>query len=331
MQFRPAWWLPDPHTMTMWGKFFRKAGLPDLRLTRLATPDGDELTVAVAGAREPGPALLLVHGLEGGVNSHYAGGILTVAVQHGWQARMLVFRTCDGRMNLARRTYHSGETSDLDLVVRHMVAEAPGQPIGLVGVSLGGNVLLKWLGENGDLLPPQVVAAMAISTPYDLARSSRAIDRGFARLYQWNFLRSLKAKARLKLEQHGDVCSRAALDAVRTMWEFDDVFTAPLHQFADANDYYSRCSSIRFLAGIRRPTLLLSAHDDPFYPPGLLRDVEAASASNTHLELEFHQHGGHVGFVSGTPWKPEYYVESRVGMFLAGHLGTVTARPGPGR
>lgn len=331
MQFRPAWWLPGPHSMTMWGKFFRKAGLPDLRLTRLATPDGDELTVAVAGARQPGPALLLVHGLEGGVNSHYAGGILNVAVQHGWQARMLVFRTCDGRMNRARRTYHSGETSDLDLVVRHMVAEAPGQPIGLVGVSLGGNVMLKWLGENGDLLPPQVVAAMAISTPYDLARSSRAIDRGFARLYQWNFLRSLKAKARLKLEQHGDVCSRAALDAVRTMWDFDDVFTAPLHQFADANDYYSRCSSIRFLAGIRRPTLLLSAHDDPFYPPGFLRDVEAASASNTHLELEFHQHGGHVGFVGGTPWRPEYYVESRVGTFFTGHLGTITAPPRPMR
>ncbi len=321
MQYRPAWWLPDPHTMTMWGKFFRKADLPDLQLTRLPTPDGDELALVSAGDHGPGPVMLLVHGLEGGVNSHYAGGILNLAVQSGWRARMLIFRTCDGRMNKARRTYHSGETTDLDLVVRHLVGEFPGQPVGMVGVSLGGNVLLKWLGEKGDTVPTEVVAAMAISTPFDLARSSRAIDRGFARLYQWNFLRTLKAKARLKLRQHRDVCSLESLDAARTMWEFDDAFTAPLHQFADAEDYYRRSSSVGFLAGIRRPTLLLSAHDDPFYPRGLLRDVEAACASNPLLQTEFHERGGHVGFVEGTPWKPEYYVESRIQAFLGRHLG----------
>jgi predicted alpha/beta-fold hydrolase len=161
-----------------------------------------------------------------------------------------------------------------------------------------------------------------VSTPYDLARSSKAIDSGFARLYQWNFLRSLKRKAHEKLAQHPDVCSREGLESASTMWEFDDRFTAPLHGFRDAADYYSRSSSIRFLSSIRRPTLLLSALDDPFHTAEVLREVESISASNAALTVEFHERGGHVGFVGGAPWRPTYYVESRVGSFLGPFLGT---------
>ena len=139
-------------------------------------------------------------------------------------------------------------------------------------------------------------------------------------MYEWNFLRSLRRKAAGKLEQFPDVCDRGALDAVKSMWEFDDRFTAPLHGFADAADYYERSSSIHFLDRIRRPTLLLSAHDDPFYTPDVLGDVERISEQNPNLTVEFHRRGGHVGFVTGAPWRPAYYVESRVTEFLAGLL-----------
>ncbi len=311
--------------MTMWGKFIRRRGLVGLRLDRIPAGDGDDLTLASAESPSTGPVLLLLHGLEGGLRSHYVGGIWDVARRKGWQPRILLFRTCDGRMNRARRTYHSGETTDLDLVIRHLIREDPTRPIGLAGISLGGNVMLKWLGEQGEDVPAQVRAAISVSTPYDLARSSRAIGSGFARLYQWNFLRSLRRKARSKITEHPDVCSVERLEAITTMWEFDDRFTAPLHGFSDAADYYAKSSSIRFIEGIRRPTLLMSARDDPFHSDEVLRDVERISATNSCLSVEFHRRGGHVGFVGGTPWHPSYYVEARVGSFLAGHLRTAIA------
>jgi predicted alpha/beta-fold hydrolase len=320
MHFRPAWWLPGPHTMTMWGKFVRKRELADVEYERIRTPDGDEITLALPASPSSGPILLLLHGLEGGVRSHYVAGIWEVARRKGWQPRVLLFRTCDGRMNSARRTYHSGETTDLDFVIRRLTGQDPGRLIVLAGVSLGGNVLLKWLGEQGESVPPQVRAAIAISTPYDLAQSSRAINTGFSRLYQWNFLRTLKRKAGEKLAQYPDVTSRERVESLETMWAFDEQFTAPLHGFRDAADYYERSSSIRFLTAIRTPTLLLSAFDDPFYTASVLRDVETLSASNPFLTLEFHARGGHAGFVGGAPWRPAYYVESRVGSFLENYL-----------
>ncbi len=318
--FRPAWWLPGRHSMTMWGKFVRRSQLQGLLLRRFSAPDGDEITLATANMPRPAPRLLILHGLEGGMRSHYVGGLWAVAKARGWQPSLLLFRTCDGTLNRARRTYHSGETTDLRFVLQHLLAELPEQPICLAGISLGGNVLLKWLGEEGDRLPAQIRGAVAVSTPFDLARASRAIGSGFARVYEWNFLRSLRRKAAGKLEQFPDVCDRGALDAVKSMWEFDDRFTAPLHGFADAADYYERSSSIHFLDRIRRPTLLLSAHDDPFYTPDVLGEVERISAQNPNLTVEFHRRGGHVGFVTGAPWRPAYYVESRVTGFLAGLL-----------
>jgi predicted alpha/beta-fold hydrolase len=308
--------------MTMWGKFIRRRQFTGMQLERIPTDDGDEITVASSLPTTSGPVLLLLHGLEGGVRSHYVGGIWAVARQKGWQTRMLLFRTCDDRLNRARRTYHSGETTDLDFVVRRLMQEDPTRPIGLAGVSLGGNVMLKWLGEQGESAPQQIRAAIAVSAPYDLARSSKAINTGFARLYQWNFLRSLRRKAKEKLAQHPDICEPDSLDELSTMWEFDNRFTAPLHGFRDAADYYARSSSIGFLSRIRRPTLLLSAHDDPFYSRDVLGDVEEIAASNPFVTTEFHKRGGHVGFVGGAPWRPRYYVESRVGSFLENYLGS---------
>lgn len=302
--------------MTMWGKFARRRALGGFLIERIPTPDDDDLTILRADGAEDGPALLLLHGLEGGSHSHYVAGLWGAARSIGWQPYMLLFRTCDGRLNRARRTYHSGETTDLDLVVRRLASQQPGRPICIVGISLGGNVLLKWLGEYSATIPEGVRGAVAISTPYDLARCSRTIDSGFARLYQWNFLRSLKAKAQRKVSQHHDICSADTVHDVSTMWEFDDVFTAPLHGFESAADYYERSSSLHFLDRIRRPTLLVSAFDDPFHTPDVLHQVAQIAAANPCIRVEFHRRGGHVGFVSGTPWRPAYYLEGRVVSFL---------------
>jgi predicted alpha/beta-fold hydrolase len=269
----------------------------------------------------------VLHGLEGTIRSHYLRGILAVAQRHGWSADSLIFRTCNGVMTRARRLYHSGETTDLDFVVRRLVSAHPGQPLALAGFSLGGNVLLKWLGEQGERAPREVRAAAAVSVPFDLERGARYIERGFARVYTRHFLRTLREKARVKLDREPGLFDAAALDRARTLFDFDDAVTAPVHGFADASDYYRRSSSLQFLASIRRPTLLLSAFDDPFLPPVVLHEVERVATSNPYLSVEFHLRGGHVGFVSGrSPLAPRYYAEERVMRYLESQVSEEPAR-----
>jgi uncharacterized protein len=293
--------------------------------------DGDEIELrrlppGGAGASHGG-RLLVLHGLEGTIRSHYLRGLLALAHERGWAADALIFRTCNGEMTRAPRLYHSGETTDLDVVVRRLIREHPNQPLALAGFSLGGNVLLKWLGERGEDLPQQVRAAAAVSVPFDLERGSRFIERGFARVYTRHFLRTLRAKARLKLEHDPGLFDAEALERARTLFDFDDAVTAPVHGFAGATDYYQRSSSLQFLSAIRRPTLLLSAYDDPFLPPTVLREVEEVARGNGYLSVEFHRRGGHVGFISGrAPWAPRYYAEHRILGFLEACLAATAAR-----
>jgi predicted alpha/beta-fold hydrolase len=224
-------------------------------------------------------------------------------------------------MNLTRRFYHSGETTDLSFVIDRLIDEQPQQFLCLVGVSLGGNVLLKYLGEREVSLPRAIKAAVAISVPFDLERASRHIDRGFAKVYQRHFVRSLKRKALVKLETFPDLVDRGRLTNLRTMYEFDDILTAPLHGFDDARHYYSSSSSLGFLKGISIPTLLLNAIDDPFLPSDVLDQVRAVADNNRCLHIEFTEHGGHVGFVEGrNPFRPNYYAEHRAIEFLASHI-----------
>ena len=329
--FRAAWWLPGPHAQTLWGKFARPPRVPT-RLERWATPDDDFVEVhrldAPADAPPDVPRLVILHGLEGGVRSHYVGGFLEQARRRGWGADLLVFRSCGTEPNRARRFYHSGETEDLALVLERVHAAHPASPLLLAGVSLGGNVLLKLLGERDDRLPPTVRAAAAVSVPYDLGRGARHISRGFSRVYERHFLRSLRRKATEKLARYPDLYAEARLAAIRTLWDFDDAVTAPVHGFASADDYYTRSSSLRFLHGIRRPTLLLSAVDDPFLPADVLDEVRREAAGNPALELEFVPHGGHVGFVGGpVPWRPVYWAEERAAEHLARFARTTAERP----
>ena len=320
-RYRAPWWLANPHLQTLWGKFLRRAPVQPTSLERLDTPDGDFLDLYhLEGPREA-PHLLLLHGLEGGIHSHYIQGLLGQAKARGWKATALVFRSCGREMNRARRSYHSGETSDLGLVIEHLSRRYPASPFILAGASLGGNVLLKYLGEQGDSISSQVRGAVAISVPFDLGKASRHIGKGFARVYQSHFLRSLRRKALLKLDRHPDIVSIDKLGAALTLFDFDDVFTAPVHGFSGADDYYGRSSSINFLRTISVNTLLLSAVDDPFLPAHVLAEVRENAAGNSHIEIEFTRRGGHVGFVGGaTPFSPTYYLELRAGDFLAQQL-----------
>jgi uncharacterized protein len=319
--YTPAWWVPGPHLRTLWGKFFRRT--PDLptRRERWETPDGDFLDVVrLDGPTVNAPRLLFLHGLEGSPRSHYMGGVLAEARRRGWGADLLIFRSCGGENNRTRRFYHSGETEDFAFMLDRIVAEHPRSPLVLGGVSLGGNVLLKFLGERGSELPSQVRGAVAVSVPFDLGRGSRHIARGFSRIYEQHFLRSLRRKASEKLARFPDLVPPDALEA-QTLYEFDHRVTAPVHGFTSADDYYTRSSAIRWIARIRVPTLLLSAIDDPFLPAEVLDEVRAIARENPALTVEFVERGGHVGFVSGRlPWRPLYYAEWRLGDFLTERL-----------
>jgi hypothetical protein len=250
------------------------------------------------------------------------------ARKRGWSADMLIFRSCSPEMNFTKRFYHSGETADVSFVIDRIVGENPHQPLLLAGVSLGGNVLLKYLGERGIALVPQIKAAAAVSVPFDLARASNHINQGFARVYQRHFIKSLKQKALKKLERFPDLISADRLMRIGTMYEFDDAVTAPVHGFRDADHYYSSSSSLAWIDRISIPTLLLNARDDPFLPRAVLDDVRRVAQKNARLELEFPAHGGHVGFVTGwNPFRPAYYAERRACDFLAKQVHRDIALP----
>jgi uncharacterized protein len=298
-------------------------------MERWDTDDGDFIDLVRLDAPPGTPHLVMLHGLEGAPRSHYARGLFMEAARRGWAADLLLFRGCGTELNRARRFYHSGETEDIHSVAERLFAADPGAPFMFAGVSLGGNVLLKWLGEFGDSVPRRIVAAAAVSVPFDLARASRHIDHGFARVYQSHFLQSLRRKALAKLQKYPDLISRERVEAARTLYDFDDVVTAPVHGFTDAEDYYTRSSSIHFLSKIRVPTLLLNAVDDPFLPREVLDEVRVIARRNSHLTVEFPEKGGHVGFVSGqNPFHPFYYAEWRVSEFLA--RGAAAYRPSVG-
>ena len=319
--YRPAWWVPGGHAQTLWGKFFRPRPALPTRLERWDTPDGDFIDIHRLKGDPGAPRLLFLHGLEGTVRSHYVAGFFAEAQRRRWAADLLIFRGCGEEPNRAPRFYHSGETSDLAFALDRVRSEFPETPIVLAGVSLGGNVLLKFLGESATSLPRAVVAAAAISVPFDLERSCRFIQQGFSKVYDRHFLRTLREKALAKLDRFPGLFDRAALERAGSIFDFDDVVTAPVHGFADAHDYYSRSSSLGFVGRIRIPTLLLSAIDDPFLPPAVLDEVRTIADTNPRLTVEFTTRGGHVGFVAGRfPWRPFYYAEWRACEFLADAL-----------
>ncbi len=317
--YRPPWWLPNPHAQTIGGKFLRSRQRPPLERHRLETPDGDFLDVDVGTEPVPGaPVAIVLHGLEGSIERSYARLMLNELFAHGIRPVGLNFRACSGELNRTPRFYHSGETGDLAFLAEHLAERFPGRPLGAVGFSLGGNVLLKFLGERGAESPLR--AAAAISVPFDLAAAADRLSEGFmSRAYTHYFLRSLQGKIRAKAGGlNGEIDTARALTA-STLRDYDDVATAPLHGFANADDYYARCSSRLFLPAIEMPTLLLQSRDDPFLPREAL--PEAAIDANPCLVKAFVDRGGHVGFIGGSvPWRPTSWAEPEAARFLAQHL-----------
>jgi len=296
----------------------RRQRLGAVTRERFETPDGDFVDVDWRTGRAGAPLLLVLHGLEGSARSHYIGGLFELAAARGWRAGVLYFRSCSGELNRLARFYHSGDTGDLDHVLRVLADREPGARVVCVGISIGGNVLLKWLGEQGQDATGLLAGAAAISVPFDLVACARVMDRGLQkRLYTASFMRSFRRKTQAKARAYpGFVDLRAALRA-RTFAAYDRVVTAPLHGFADEVDYWRRASSGPYLASIRRPTLLVNALDDPFIPAGSLPDPRALPPT---VRAEYVPHGGHVGFVEGRPWRAMSWAERRAVEFLAATL-----------
>lgn len=322
-QFKPAWWLPNPHLQTIWPVLCRRS-IKNLKIERerFELPDGDFVDIDWVRNQTSGPLVLILHGLEGSIESHYAKGMLKTISENGWRGAFMHFRGCSGEPNRLPRSYHSGETEDVQYIVEQLIDREPGLEIAAIGFSLGGNVLLKWLGETKQSNP--LKAAIAISVPFELQKAASYICNGFSKFYQWYFIRCLRESFSRKMRTTPVPLDSSVLTGVNTMYEFDNRITAPLHGFANVDEYYNTSSSRQYLIDIHVPTLLVQAKDDPFMPETV---IPAPSELSPYVHLEVSETGGHVGFVTGKyPWRPEYWLEERVPIFLKEHLGSESVK-----
>jgi predicted alpha/beta-fold hydrolase len=287
-------WLRNPHLQTIWPTLVPATPRVTYRRERWTTPDDDFIDLdwavpAVGAPTADGPLVALFHGLEGNSGSHYARALMADLLAMGWRGVVVHWRGCSGEPNLLARAYHSGDSAEVDWILRRL------RPDFAAGVSLGANALLKWLGEQGSGAG-FIRAAAGVSAPQDLHAGAIALSRGFNRLYCWNFMNTLKRKSVLKLDRFPDLYDRRQLLAARTFFDFDDLVTAPLHGFESAIDYWTRSSCKQYLGGIAVPTLVLNARNDPFLPEVALARASEVSVAVT---LDYPADGGHVGFVHG--------------------------------
>ncbi|MFO1226912.1 YheT family hydrolase [Roseateles sp.] len=302
MKYAAPRWLPGGHAQTIWPALFSRThsgGPLAWRRERWDTPDGDFIDVDfLPAARSEAPLLVLFHGLEGDRHSHSSRSFAGAARALGWQLALPHFRGCSGELNRAPRAYHSGDYAEIDWILRRL-RQRHGRPPHVVGVSLGGNALMRWAGEMGESAQDLAQAVASVCSPLDLAACGIAIDQGFNRVvYARRFLRTMVPKALRKLQQHPGLFDGERLRRATTIREFDDAFTAPLHGFAGVDDYYARASARPHLHRIRVPALALNACNDPFVPAHSLPGPEEAG---THVTLWQPLQGGHVGFASGLP------------------------------
>ena len=276
--FRPAWWLPGPHLQTLWPALLRRRGKPVLARERIELPDGDFLDLDWnRSGVEDAPLVLLLHGLEGSSASPYAWGLLAEFERRGWPAALMHFRGCSGEPNRLARSYHSGETGDLALMIEELASRFPGRPMFAAGVSLGGNVLLKWLGEVGPRAT--LTGAVAVSVPLDLGRCAERMEQGFSKVYRRYLVGELHRKIRVKFTSWKESpVDLAALRKWCTFREFDENVTAPLHGFDGAEDYYRRSSSGPYVSRIRIPTPIVQAKNDPFLPGSVVPRLSPVGA-----------------------------------------------------
>ena len=320
-RFRPAFGLGNPHLQTLWGPLWRKQPALPLERERVWLDDGDFIDLDWHGPHAPhAPLVLVLHGLTGSSTSPYVAGLQRQLGAHGCASVALNWRGCSGEPNLLPRSYHSGASEDLLHVLDHLGKLRPMAPLYAVGYSLGGNILLKHLGETGASSPLQ--AAVAVSVPFRLDQCADRMTKGFSKVYQAHFMRAMLgylADKHRRFQHEGQQEGLAALEAlgplqgIRTFWDFDGQVTAPLHGFEDAQDYYRRSSSRYFLNAVAKPTLIIQAQDDPFVFP---HSLPTASEMSPSIEFELQAQGGHVGFVDGSLRRPGYYLERRIPHWL---------------
>jgi len=320
--FRAPFWARNKHVQTIWPRFIQKRLPLSYTMQRLALPDDDFVDVAMGP--EPSKVtgvVALFHGLEGSIRSHYANDMMARLSTAGWQVVMMHYRGCSGEPNRNARAYHSGETEDPSFFLQWLDDKFRGVPKVGVGFSLGGNMLLKLLGEN----PAQqwLDAAIAISAPLKLAECAQSISKGFSRVYQRYLLASMKSTLKKKMQvidyRKLIQLKPSDVDSIDNFMQFDEKVTAPLHGFADGSDYYEKCSAYHFLSAIHCPTLVLHSIDDPFMNHLVVPPEEALARSVT---IELSDRGGHVGFMQGSPLNPTVWLHERVRAFAAQFLPT---------
>ncbi|CAH9018269.1 hydrolase [Candidatus Nitrosacidococcus sp. I8] len=314
--FQAPWWLSNSHLQTIWGARFRTRPKTLLLWERLELPDGDFLDLTWSGQGKS-PIVVILHGLEGSYRSRYASGILAAIAHQGWRGVLMHFRGCSGEPNRLNRGYHSGDTADFQTVLNILQEREPNTPLAAIGYSLGGNVLLKWLGTQ--IKQNYLKSAVGISVPFDLQQAAQQLAQKDSKIYQISLIRVLKHSMHRKFSNKNCPFNLKALRKVQTFEEFDNLVTAPLHGFRDAYDYWQQSSCKQFLAKIKTPTLILHSKDDPFLPQTAIPSEADLSDS---VQLELSQQGGHVGFVSGSfPWNMEYWLDQRIIRFLQTYLG----------
>ena len=321
--FQPCWWGKNPHVQTLVPTLVRSLQAISYIKERLLTWDGDFLDLAWTAQptrSAPVPIVIFFHGLEGSIQSPYVKGIFSEIRRQGWIGVMMHFRGCSGEPNRLQRGYHSGETSDAAYLIEQIHGRYPSAPLFAVGYSLGGNMLLKYLGEQKTITP--IKAAVAVSVPFKLESCAAKLEKGFSQLYQRHLLDQLIANTKRKMSKvdYSDILTlpTAEIDHLKTFREFDEHFTAPIHGFRGADDYYERCSSRQYLGRIARPTLILQARDDPFMSEDAL---PVAAEMSEQITFELSNRGGHVGFISGGyPWDPQFWLEKRIPRFIQGQL-----------
>lgn len=322
--FKPAWWLNNAHLQTLYPALLRKPLSLSIKRERLLTPDKDFIDIDFYGEGKQ-PLVILLHGLTGSSQSGYIKGLQQALFLRGLRSVALNFRGCSGEFNHTSRCYHSGETGDIDFLYRTLRQREPQTKMAAIGFSLGGNVLLKWLGEQGSEL--DLFAATAVSVPLVLSECASKLDTGFSRIYRANLLGELKDyifQKQLHLERHQyreealKLKALGNIEKLNSFWQYDEQVIAQLYGFKDAHDYYYRSSSRQFLRKITVPTLIIQAQDDPFMTTAVIPTLDELSP---FVQLEVTKSGGHVGFISGgTPRQAHYWLEQRIPDFLSKEL-----------
>ena len=306
-EFHASRWLTSPHLQTLWPQLVRRQKAIALIPERLELPDGDFVDLCWT-QNKTGPIVAVFHGLEGSVNSPYAKGIMASLHARGWRVVFMHFRGCSDEFNRLDRNYHSGDTGDIAYLIETLHKRFPDTPLAAVGYSLGGNALLKYLGEYPR--HNQLAAAVAVSVPFLLAVGADRLNAGLSKIYQRHLIRRLQKKMKAKYRGRRLDISLNQIEKLTTFRLFDDQVTAPLHGFRDVDDYYQRSSSRQFIQLIQCPTLILQARDDPFMTADAIPD---ATELGPGVRLEVSNSGGHVGFVNGQwPWRPVYWLDRRI-------------------